>query len=140
MGKEKRFEVIRGGKKGKREKSEANLEILEGGRETPGEKYEIVLAPIGQTYRNIIKHPEGKDKITFQIKKGENSRTVEIDTSLGSLQIKELEEDRFELKPIAEINWGDPRLKVADMETRMDRVWAKIFYGMAEFQSARRTS
>jgi hypothetical protein len=49
-------------------------------------------------------------------------------------------EDRFELQPVAEITWGDPRLRILEMETRGEKVWAKIHYGLAAYQTARRTS
>jgi hypothetical protein len=49
-------------------------------------------------------------------------------------------EDRFELRPIAEIAWGDPGLKIIDSEKRSGRVWAKVGYNMANYQLIRRTS
>jgi hypothetical protein len=46
--------------------------------------------------------------------------------------------DRFELTPLGEITWGDPRLSVAWVQKQERRLAARIAYEMAEFQDARR--
>lgn len=40
----------------------------------------------------------------------------------------------FELKPIAEIKWGDPHLKVLDSHVDSSRVVARVMYSLAPFQ------
>jgi hypothetical protein len=46
--------------------------------------------------------------------------------------------DRFELTPLGEVAWGDPRLSVAWVQRQEPRLAARIAYEMAEFQAARR--
>lgn len=46
--------------------------------------------------------------------------------------------DRFELTPLGEIVWGDPRLSVAWVQRQEQRLAARIAYDMADFQAARR--
>ncbi len=48
--------------------------------------------------------------------------------------------DRFELLPVAEIVWGDPRLVILYTEKRDNRIFAKISYSMQNFMSERRKS
>jgi hypothetical protein len=49
-------------------------------------------------------------------------------------------EDHFELVPIAEIRWGDPKLRILEIEKRGNRMYGKVSYHMADYQSARRAS
>jgi hypothetical protein len=46
--------------------------------------------------------------------------------------------DRFDLIPLGEIPWGDPRLSVAWVTQKQGRLYAQMAYDMAEFQDARR--
>lgn len=46
--------------------------------------------------------------------------------------------DRFELTPLGEIAWGDPRLSVAWVARQERRLAARVAYEMADFQAARR--
>ncbi len=46
--------------------------------------------------------------------------------------------DRFELAPLGEIPWGDPRLSVAWVQRQEQRLSARIVYELADFQEARR--
>ncbi len=46
--------------------------------------------------------------------------------------------DRFEITPLGEVRWGDPRLSVAWLLRQKDRVSGRIAYELADFQSARR--
>ncbi len=46
--------------------------------------------------------------------------------------------DRFELAPLGEIAWGDPRLSVAWVRRQDRRLAARVAYEMAEFQAGRR--
>jgi hypothetical protein len=49
-------------------------------------------------------------------------------------------EDRFELKPLAEIPWGSARLAVLDMGKEEKRMSARIAYSLTDQESARRQS
>ena len=49
-------------------------------------------------------------------------------------------QDRFELTPLGEVMWGDPRLKILDIEKRESRMFGKISYTLASFQEERRTA
>jgi len=42
--------------------------------------------------------------------------------------------ESFELKPIAQIKWGDPHLKVLDSRVDSSRVVARVMYSLAPFQ------
>jgi hypothetical protein len=46
--------------------------------------------------------------------------------------------DRFEVTPIGEVPWGDPRLSVVWVLRQKDRISGRIAYELADFQSARR--
>jgi hypothetical protein len=46
----------------------------------------------------------------------------------------------FELEPIEEIKWGDPRLEILQCERTENRVVCKIAYNLTEYQAARRSS
>jgi hypothetical protein len=46
--------------------------------------------------------------------------------------------DRFVLTRVGEIRWGDPRLRVVQAEVRENRLYAKVLYDLADFQSTRR--
>jgi hypothetical protein len=46
--------------------------------------------------------------------------------------------EQFVLAPVAEIRWGDRRLRVAEAELREGRLYAKVLYDLQDFQSARR--
>ena len=46
--------------------------------------------------------------------------------------------DRFEMTPLGQVQWGDPRLTVAWVRRQEHRLSARIVYELAEFQSARR--
>ena len=47
--------------------------------------------------------------------------------------------DSFELTPLAEIRWGDPRLRILEVEKRGNRMYGRVSYHMADYQLARRT-
>jgi hypothetical protein len=49
-------------------------------------------------------------------------------------------EELFELDPVAEIPWGDPRLQILFTEEQGNRLYAKIAYTLAEHQHGRRSS
>jgi hypothetical protein len=49
-------------------------------------------------------------------------------------------EELFELIPIAEIPWGDPRLEILFTERQGNRLQAKIAYGLVEHQRNRRSA
>ncbi len=44
----------------------------------------------------------------------------------------------FELKPAAELIWGDSNVRIVDLEERNKKLFAKIHYGLEDFQRARR--
>jgi hypothetical protein len=46
--------------------------------------------------------------------------------------------EQFQLAPVAELAWGDPRLRVAEAEVRDARLYARVRYDLQDFQSARR--
>ena len=46
--------------------------------------------------------------------------------------------EQFLLSPVAEIRWGDRRMRVAEAELREGRLCAKVLYDLQDFQSARR--
>jgi hypothetical protein len=46
--------------------------------------------------------------------------------------------EQFQLTPVAELRWGDPRLRIAAAEVRDARLYAKVRYDLQDFQSARR--
>jgi hypothetical protein len=46
--------------------------------------------------------------------------------------------EQFQLIPVAELAWGDPRLRVAEAEVRDARLYAKVRYDLQDFQAARR--
>jgi hypothetical protein len=46
--------------------------------------------------------------------------------------------EQFVLTRVAEIRWADPRLRVVQAELREGRLYAKVLYDLADFQSARR--
>jgi hypothetical protein len=46
--------------------------------------------------------------------------------------------EQFQLTPLAELAWGDPRLEVAEAEVREARLYARVRYDLQDFQSARR--
>jgi hypothetical protein len=46
--------------------------------------------------------------------------------------------EQFVLVPVAEIRWGDRRLRLAQAEVREGRLYAKVLYDLQDFQSARR--
>jgi hypothetical protein len=46
--------------------------------------------------------------------------------------------EQFRLTPVAELAWGDPRLRVAEAEVRDARLYARVRYDLQDFQSARR--
>jgi hypothetical protein len=46
--------------------------------------------------------------------------------------------EQFRLSPVAELAWGDPRLRVAEAEVRDARLYARVRYDLQDFQSARR--
>jgi len=48
--------------------------------------------------------------------------------------------DSFELTPLAEIRWGDPKLRILEVEKRGNRMYGRVSYHMADYQLARRTS
>jgi len=48
--------------------------------------------------------------------------------------------DRFELKPIAEIPWGSPRLAVLDMGKEESRMSARISYSLTDQEAVRRSA
>ncbi len=45
--------------------------------------------------------------------------------------------DAFDLKPVAELRWGDPRMRVLDTRTESDLFFARITYRLADFQLPR---
>jgi hypothetical protein len=45
--------------------------------------------------------------------------------------------ESFDLKPVAELRWGDPRLKVVDTRTSDGLLFARISYRPADFQVTR---
>jgi len=49
-------------------------------------------------------------------------------------------EDRFELKPLAEIPWSSPRLAVLDMGKEERRMTARFSYSLTDQEAARRAS
>jgi len=51
-------------------------------------------------------------------------------------QRKTMEE--FILTPLAELKWGDRRLRIAQAEVRDDRLFARVRYDLEDFQDARR--
>jgi hypothetical protein len=48
--------------------------------------------------------------------------------------------DSFELTPLAEIRWGDPKLRILEIEKRGNKMYGRVSYHMADYQLARRTS
>jgi hypothetical protein len=46
--------------------------------------------------------------------------------------------DRFELTPVGEVIWGDPRLSVVWIRRQGPRLTARVAYDLADFQAARR--
>jgi hypothetical protein len=46
--------------------------------------------------------------------------------------------EQFRLTPVAELAWGDPRLRIAGVEVREARLYARVRYDLQDFQSARR--
>jgi hypothetical protein len=48
--------------------------------------------------------------------------------------------DWFDLKPIEEIEWGDPNLEIISSEVVDNRVICKIVYNLSDYQEARRSS
>ncbi len=48
--------------------------------------------------------------------------------------------ESFELSPLAEIRWGDPKLRILEVEKRGNRMYGRVSYHMADYQQARRTS
>jgi hypothetical protein len=46
--------------------------------------------------------------------------------------------EQFQLTPVAELAWGDPRLTVAGSEVREKRLYVQLRYDLQDFQSARR--
>jgi len=48
--------------------------------------------------------------------------------------------ESFTLTPIAQIQWGNARLKVVETETKDQKLWARASYTMDEAEAARRAS
>ncbi len=48
--------------------------------------------------------------------------------------------EQFQLTPVAELRWGDPRLRIAEAEVRDARLYARVRYDLQDFQSARRSA
>ncbi len=46
--------------------------------------------------------------------------------------------EQFLLTPVAELNWGDSRLRIAEAEVRDARLYARVRYDLQDFQAARR--
>ncbi len=46
--------------------------------------------------------------------------------------------EEFQLSPVAELQWGDPRLQIAEAEVRDARLYARVRYDLQDFQAARR--
>ncbi len=46
--------------------------------------------------------------------------------------------EQFQLTAVAELRWGDPRLRIAEAEVRDGRLYARVRYDLQDFQSARR--
>lgn len=46
--------------------------------------------------------------------------------------------EEFRLFPIAEIRWGDGQMRIAEAEIREKRLFARVYYDLEDFQSARR--
>jgi hypothetical protein len=46
--------------------------------------------------------------------------------------------EQFQLSPVAELRWGDPRLRIAEAEVRDARLYARVRYDLQDFQSDRR--
>ena len=46
--------------------------------------------------------------------------------------------EQFLLAPVAELSWGDPRLRIAESEVREARLYARVRYDLRDFQAARR--
>jgi hypothetical protein len=46
--------------------------------------------------------------------------------------------EQFLLTPVAELAWGDPRLRIAEAEVREARLYARVRYDLQDFQAARR--
>jgi len=46
--------------------------------------------------------------------------------------------EQFLLTPVAELNWGDPRLRIVASEVRERRLFVRVRYDLQDFQSARR--
>jgi len=46
--------------------------------------------------------------------------------------------EQFRLTPVAELRWGDPRLRIAEAEVRDARLYARVRYDLQDFQAARR--
>ncbi|HUX11760.1 MAG TPA: hypothetical protein VMW87_01955 [Spirochaetia bacterium] len=45
--------------------------------------------------------------------------------------------EEFDLKPVAQLRWGDPRMRVLDTRTESDLLFARITYSLADFQLPR---
>jgi hypothetical protein len=46
--------------------------------------------------------------------------------------------EEFTLTPVAEILWGDPNMRITDAYVRDTFLFVKVFYGLEDFQFARR--
>jgi hypothetical protein len=46
--------------------------------------------------------------------------------------------EQFQLTPVAELAWGDPRLQIAEAEVRDARLYARVRYDLQDFQASRR--
>lgn len=46
--------------------------------------------------------------------------------------------EEFRLAPLAEVAWGDRRLRITEADLRGDRLYARVRYELADFQDARR--
>jgi hypothetical protein len=51
--------------------------------------------------------------------------------------VRQIEEE-FTLRPVAEINWGDPNMQVADAYIKDSLLFVKVNYRLEDFQAARR--
>jgi hypothetical protein len=49
-------------------------------------------------------------------------------------------QESFTLTPVAEIPWGNPRLRVTETEVTDTRLWGRVFYSLSDEESRRRAA
>jgi len=89
---------------------------------------EVYPPPREEIHRQILK--EAQELLSAMIYGLEFSYTP-------SDSLRDIPES-FQLKPIARLKWGDSHLKIACLEERNKKLFAKLYYVMQDFQVARR--